>query len=181
MQAALVKQLNLPGWKTAFVQPNMVQGDLVDEFRYLQDQVSRQKTIGTLGRTVVLQTLHKDPRQVPTTDLDPELPLDPLQPHHPGLHPPQACARNPATRTQLYRSLQTFLHLDATAALHQNFSGEAAWQRRPPEGSLRAGGGRGLLGRRRHGALVLLAQRVDGRVEVGRAVLLAAERLHARA
>lgn len=169
MQAALVKQLNLPGWKTAFVQPNMVQGDLVDEFRYLQDQVSRQKTIGTLGRTVVLQTLHKDPRQVPTTDLDPELPLDPLQPHHPGLRPPQACARNPATRTQLYRSL------------HQNFSGEAAWQRRPPEGALRAGGGRGLLGRRRHGALVLLAQRVDGRVEVGRAVLLAAERLHARA
>lgn len=51
----------------------------------------------------------------------------------------------------------------------------------PPEGALRAGGGRGLLGRRRHGALVLLAQRVDGRVEVGRAVLLAAERLHARA
>lgn len=51
----------------------------------------------------------------------------------------------------------------------------------PPEGALRAGGGRGLLGRRRHGALVLLAQRVDGRVEVGRTVLLAAERLHARA
>lgn len=94
----------------------MVQGDLVDEFRYLQDQVSRQKTIGTLGRTVVLQTLHKDPGQVPTTDLDPELPLDPLQPHHPGLRPPQACARNPATGTQettaLYE-LQTFLHLEA--------------------------------------------------------------------
>lgn len=51
----------------------------------------------------------------------------------------------------------------------------------PPEGALRAGCGRGLLRRWRHGALVLLAQCVDGRVKVRRAVLLAAERLHSRA
>lgn len=45
----------------------------------------------------------------------------------------------------------------------------------PPEGALGAGSGRGLLRRWRDGALVLLTQRVDGRVEVGRTVLLAAE------
>lgn len=55
-----------------------------------------------------------------------------------------------------------------------------------PEGVLRAGGGGRLFGRRRHGALVLLAQRVDGRVKlrgVEAAVLgsrLVADRLHAR-
>lgn len=131
MRAALVKQLNLPGGKRAFIQSNMVHGDPVNEFRYLQNQVSRQKTVRTSGWTVVLQTLHKDPGQVPTTDLDPQLPLDPLKPHQPGLHPPQASARNPATGTQqtaaLYQ-MQSLLHLDAAAALRQDFRVEAAWR-----------------------------------------------------
>jgi len=40
---------------------------------------------------------------------------------------------------------------------------------RVPEGAVGAGGGRGLPGRRRDGALVLLAQRVHGRLVVGAA------------
>ena len=55
-----------------------------------------------------------------------------------------------------------------------------------PEGALRAGGGSGLFGRRRHGALVLLTQCVDDGVIVGgggSAVLggrLVADGLHTR-
>lgn len=172
--------------KNAVIQSVIFHGDLVNEFRYLQDQVSRQKTVRTSGRTVVLQTLHKDPGQVSTTDLDSQLSLDPLQPHKAGLHPPQASGSNPATRTQqtlaLYQ-LQTILHLVqrplCTRTSVTRLRGDEDVV--PPEGALRAGSRRGLFRRWRHGALVLLAQRVDGRVKVGRTVLLAAERLHARA
>lgn len=63
---------------------------------YLQYQVSRQQAISNLSRAVVIQTLDKDAVKVSSADLNPQLHLDPLQPHQPRLSSlPRARTRKP--------------------------------------------------------------------------------------
>lgn len=134
---------------------------------YLQYQVSRKHAIRTPRRTVLIETLHKDPRKVSSADLNSELHLDFLQPHQPRLCSwKRTCASSPEERRRekqiQTKSLFTFTHACGTSFRFLFLCVVVVVVL--PGGVASTVGGSRPFGRRCHGALIQLTQRLDGRV-----------------